>query len=279
MSYKKILIPVDFSDCAKNALKYAIQFAKATESKLVLLHAYHIPIPAAEAGITIDANMADDYVNEGQEQMEKLYSEFPDLSELALPHEIKMSFASDAIVNTARELEVDLIIMGTHGASNAIDEMVGSNTLHVVKKCEIPVLAVPINYEGTLVNDILFSYDYQSISSKEVIQPLIDFALAFGAKLHIMHITDKLDKLHQGAIGEARLLEQYLKGITHTYHMSEGEHIETGILEYIDSHDIDILAVMPRKHNMFERLFQSSVTKQLIHHSNVPLFAFPEGKQ
>ena len=278
MSYKKVLIPVDFSDCAKNALKYAIQFAKATESKLVLLHAYHIPIPAAEAGITIDANMADDYIDESKEQMEKLYQEFPELTDLALPFEITMSFASDAIVNTANNLEVDLIIMGTHGANNAIDEMVGSNTLHVVKKCEIPVLAIPGNYSHTQVKDILFSYDYQSISSKEVIQPLIDFALSFGAKIHIMHITDKLDKLHEGAIGEARLLEQYLKGITHTYHMSEGEHIETGILEYIDTHDIDILAVMPRKHNMFERLFQSSVTKQLIHHSNVPLFAFPEGK-
>ena len=277
MTYKKILIPIDFSECAINALQYGIHFAQSTEAKLVLLHAYHVPMPAAEAGLTIDTTISDDFIEEGKEQMEKLYKQFPELSQLSEPYEIKMSFAADAIVDTAREVHADLIIMGTHGANNAVDELVGSNTLHVVKKCEIPVLAIPANYTGVKINDLLFSYDYLSISNKAVIQPLIDFTLAFGAKLHVMHITDKLDKLHQGAIGEARLLEQYLKGIPHTYKMAEGEHVETGILEYIDSHEIDVLAVMPRKHNLFERLFQSSVTKQLIHHSNIPLFAFPEG--
>ena len=277
MTYKRILIPVDFSDCAINALKYAINFSKSTESKLVLLHAYHIPIPAAEAGLTIDANLADDFIEEGKEKMADLYRQFPELEQLSEPYEIKMSFASDAIVSTAKEVNADLIIMGTHGATNAFDEMVGSNTLHVIKKCSIPVLAVPINNNRDQINDILFSYDYHSIKTKQVIQPLIDFSLAFGAKLHIMHITDKLDKLHTGAVGEARLLEKYLKGIPHTYNMIEGEHVESSILDYIDTHDIDIIAVMPRKHTLFERLFQSSVTKQLVHHSNIPLFAFPEG--
>jgi len=277
MTYKRILIPVDFSDCAINAVNYAINFSKSTESRLVLLHAYHIPIPAAEAGLTIDANLAEDFIEEGKEKMEKLYKKFPELEQLSEPYEIKMSFASDAIVSTAREIKADLIIMGTHGASNAFDELVGSNTLHVIKKCNIPVLAIPLNNDRDQIKDILFSYDYHSIKTKQVIQPLIDFALSFGAKLHILHITDKLDKLHTGAVGEAKLLEKYLRGISHTYHMIEGEHIESSILKYIDSHDIDIIAVMPRKHTLFEKLFQSSVTKQLVHHSKIPLFTFPEG--
>ncbi len=278
MTYKRILIPVDFSDCAINAVKYAINFSKSTESKLVLLNAYHIPIPAAEAGLTIDANLADDFIKEAKQKMDQLYQQFPELVQLSEPYEIKMSFASDAIVSTAQEVKADLIIMGTHGATNAFDELVGSNTLHVIKKCNIPVLAVPLSNERHQIDHILFSYDYHSIKTKQVIQPLIDFALAFGAELHIMHITDKLDKLHTGAVGEAKLLEQYLKGIPHTYHMIEGEHIESSILDYIEGHEIDIIAVMPRKHTLFEKLFQSSVTKQLVHHSKIPLFAFPEVK-
>jgi len=267
---------MDFSGCAKNALEYAIDFAKSTEARITLLHAYQIPIPAAEAGLTIDANIAEDFILEGQNKMKQIYSDYPDLAELAEPFEIKMSFASDAIVNTAKEVEADMIIMGTHGANNAIDELMGSNTLHVIKKCHLPVLAVPANTEKFKISEILFSYDYKSINNKELIQPLIDFALAFGAKLHIIHITDKLDRVHQGAIGEAKILEQFLKGIPHHYHMTEGEHIEDSILEYIKTHQIDTLAVMPRRHNLFEKLFQSSVTKQLVHHSNVPIFAFPE---
>lgn len=276
MTYKRILLPIDFSDSAINALKYAMAFAKSSEAKLVLLHAYHIPIPAAEAGLTIDANLAEDFINEGKEKMDKLYQNFPELDQLSEPYEIKMAFASEAIVNTAREIKADMIIMGTHGASNAFDELVGSNTLHVIKKCNLPVLAVPVNYEEFRIKQILFSYDYHTISGKKVIQPLIDFAMVFGSKLHIMHITDKLDKLHQGAISEAKMLEKYLRGISHHYHMTEGEHVEKTILDYINTHDIDVIAVMPRKHTLFERLFQSSVTKQLVHHSSIPLFAFHE---
>ena len=104
MTYKRILVPMDFSDCAKNALEYAIDFAKSTEAKLTLLHAYQIPIPAAEAGLTIDANIAEDFILEGQNKMKQIYSDYPDLTELAEPFEIKMSFASDAIVNTAKEV-------------------------------------------------------------------------------------------------------------------------------------------------------------------------------
>ncbi len=276
MTYKRILIPVDFSDCAINALEYAINLAKVTEAKLLLLHAYHIPIPVAEAGLTIDPNLADEFMDEGQKKMSELYSRFPELEHMAERYQIKMAFASDAIVNYAKESAADLIVMGTHGATNAFDDLVGSNTLHVIKKCNIPVLAIPINHKSTQIKKVLFSYDYHSLKNKSIIQPLIDFVLSFGAKLHIVHVTDQLDKMHAEAVGEARMLEKFLKGIQHSYKMIEDEHVESGILEYIKSENVDVLAVMPRKHTLFERLFKSSVTKQLVHHSNIPLFAFPE---
>ena len=278
MSYKKILIPIDFSECSINALKYAINLAKSTEAKLALLHAYHVPIPMAEAGLTIDPNLAEEFVQEGEEKMNKLFKQFPELDKLANSYSIKMAFASEAIVAHAEETNADLIIMGTHGASNAFDEMVGSNTLHVIKKCHIPVLAVPVNYTGEKVSEILFSYDYHSVKNKKIIQPLIDFVLAFGAKLHIIHVADRVEALSSHEVDEARILEQYLKGIPHNYHMIEDEHVERGILDYIASNSVDVLAVMPRKHTLFQRLFQSSVTKQLVHHSSIPLLAFPEGK-
>ncbi len=276
MTYKKILVPLDFSDCSENALKYAITFAQSLEAKLLLLHAYHIPIPAAETGMFIDANLGDDFVQEANAKMVNLYQKYPVLDQLTDPYKIKVAFASEAILSEATANKVDLIIMGTHGASNAFDELVGSNTMHVVKGSKIPVLAIPNNYSKFKINQVLFAFDYQNIGGKEMIQPLIDFALSFGAKIHILHITDRLDRLDQGAIGEAKMLDKYLKNIPHHYHMLEDEHVEEGIKEYIKDKNIDVLAVMPRKHTFFQRMFQSSVTRQLVHHSSIPLLAFHE---
>jgi nucleotide-binding universal stress UspA family protein len=274
MTYSRILVPIDFSDCALNALEYAISFAKATEGKLILLYAYHIPVPAAEAAMTINTRLVDEFIKEGDDRMKGLFERYPDLDHLVESQKIEMAFATDAITSEIRESKVDLIIMGTHGASNAFDEMVGSNTLHIIRKSNKPVLAVPSEVKHFDIKEILYSYDYQSIDSKETIQPLIDFALLFGAKIHVLHITDKLDRLHTGAISEAKILEQYLKDIPHQYHMLAGEHVESEILDYIKNHGIDALAIMPRKHTIFERLFQSSVTKQLVHHSKIPMLAF-----
>ncbi len=274
MTYSRILVPLDFSDCALNALKYAISFAKETEAKLILMHAYHIPVPAAEAAMSINTRLVDDFIMEGNNQMKWVFEQYPELNYLVEAQKIKMAFVTDAIISEIKESKVDMVIMGTHGASNAFDELVGSNTLHIIRKTSKPVLAVPNEVNHFTIKEILFSYDYHSIDGKETIQPLIDFALLFGAQIHVLHITDKLDRIHSGAIGEAKLLEQYLKDIPHQYHMLAGEHVESEILEYIKTHGIDTLAVMPRKHNMFERLFQSSVTKQLAHHSKIPMLAF-----
>lgn len=274
MTYSRILVPIDYSDCALNALEYAISFAKETEAKLILLHAYHIPVPAAEATMSINTRLVDDFIKEGDEKMKQLFERYPELDHLVEAKKNVMAFATDAITSEIKESKVDLIIMGTHGASNAFEELVGSNTLHIIRKSNIPVLAVPNEVNRFTIKEILFSYDYHSIDGKEIIQPLIDFALLFGAQIHVLHITDKLDRIHSGAISEAKILEQYLKDIPHQYHMLAGEHVESEILEYIKNHGIDTLAVMPRKHTMFERLFQSSITKQLVHHSKIPMLAF-----
>jgi len=274
MTYTRILVPLDFSDCALNALKYAISFAKETEAKLILMHAYHIPVPAAEAAMSINTRLVDDFIKEGNNQMKWIFKQYPELDHLVETQKIKMAFVTDAIISEIKESKVDLVIMGTHGASNAFDELVGSNTLHIIRKTNKPVLAVPNEVNRFKIKEILFSYDYHSINGKETIQPLIDFALLFGAQIHVLHITDKLDRIHSGAVSEAKLLERYLKDIPHQYHMLAGEHVESAILKYIKNHGIDALAVMPRKHTMFERLFQSSVTKQLAHHSKIPMLAF-----
>lgn len=272
--YKKILVPVDFSPCSYNALEYAMRFAQKNHSKIVLLHAYHVPIPVAEMEVYIDVERVSNFEKETKAKMEELVQTYPQLPALMEEQYTRTAFAIEAINKQIEESQCDLVIMGTHGATNTFDELVGSNTLHTIKQCAVPVLAIPANYQGSEIQNILFAFDYQPLESRDDLQPLIEFSQAQGAEVHIVHITDRLDRLHDSEISQAKMLEQHLKGVPHHYYMMEAEHIEDGLMEYIDKHNIEVIAVMPRKHNVWEKLFKSSISKQLIHHSTIPILAF-----
>ncbi len=272
--YKKILVPLDFSPCSYNALEYAMWFAQKNHSKIVLLHAYHIPIPVAEMEVYIDVNRVADFEKDTAAKIEELMQTYPKLNNLLESTHTRAAFAIEAIRKQVEDSDCDLVIMGTHGATNTFDEVVGSNTLHTIKQCEVPVLAIPAHYKASEIQNILFAFDYQPLESRDDLAPLVAFTQAHGARLHIVHITDRLDRLHENEISEAKILEQHIKGIEHQYHMMEAEHIEDGLMEYIKTHQIEVIAVMPRKHNVWEKLFKSSISKQLIHHSNIPILAF-----
>lgn len=276
MSYRKLLVPIDFSDYAHNALNYAISIAKHQGSMLVLLHACEIPVPSTEMGLVYDPDLAESFEAEAEGKLKQLYRQYPGLADLVEFHKVREGPVAEVILEEIENSDIDLTIMGTHGAHNAFDELVGSNTLHIIKKSEKPVLVIPGDSKLERIKQILFAFDYQSVTNVQVLQPLVDFARYFGAEIHVLHITEKIQRLDEGAVGEAKQLEQYLRGIRHHYHMIESDDVESGIELYMKEHSIDVLAVMPRKHNLWESLFKSSITRKMVHHSKVPLFAFRE---
>ena len=274
--FDKILVPTDFSECAANALRFAVKFAKKANGKIVLLNAYHIPMPIAETTLAIDASLTENYIEETKERMNKLVASMPGLEEVLMDSKMEMAFVQDAIEAAAKKLKVDLIIMGTKGASNPIDTFFGSNTLHTVKKSSCPVLAIPDSAKEMKIDKLLFAYDYDILESQSSIAPVIDFARAFKAEVHILNVSESDEPLDHAKIRGAQILQHYLKNVPHFYHRVVNENVEDGIEEYVNEHEIDVIMVMARKHNFFDRVFHKSVTRELVYKSKMPLLAFHE---
>ena len=140
MTYKKILVPVDFSDCSYNALEYALNFAESNEAKLVLLHAYHVPIPAAETGMYVDVNITDDFEDDIKKKIQELYERYPQLEKLSDPYKVKVSFAADAILKEIEEHPYDLVIMGSHGRRGLARFLLGSVAEKTVRHAPCSVI-------------------------------------------------------------------------------------------------------------------------------------------
>ena len=141
ISLKKILCPIDHSDCSKEALKYAVTFAMKDEAKLYLLHI--IDIRTFNEGLEAMSMQIPD-----EETLELLKIKLLD----CIPEEMRDDMNVEAIViqgipfaeiiSTAREKEIDMIVICSHGRTGIKHMMLGSVSEKVVRKAPCPVLTV-----------------------------------------------------------------------------------------------------------------------------------------
>jgi nucleotide-binding universal stress UspA family protein len=139
---RRILVPTDFSDCARKALQYALPFAREHGAALTLL--YVLPSPVYVGGEFGAANYAvvESEVRENaQKDLAKLVAE--EVRD-AISAETRVRTGSPAleIIQAAKEIGVDLIIISTHGRTGLKHALIGSVAEHVVRRAPCPVLVV-----------------------------------------------------------------------------------------------------------------------------------------
>ncbi len=139
--FKKILVPIDFSGCSKKALQYALPLAEKHNSALTLLHV--VPIPAYAAGefTGVDYSVTTAMRTSGEKEMAGLVA---GVVRGKVPAESVVRNGSPAIeiVELAKSLPADLIVISTHGRSGLKHVLLGSVAEHVVRHAPCPVLVV-----------------------------------------------------------------------------------------------------------------------------------------
>ena len=275
MSTNKVLVPLDFSDCSANALRGAINLARKSGAELVLLHAYHVPVPHVEAGASaIVQPLIEGYEESVESDFKQLEEKVTELSEVTYQHRIVHGFATDAIRNVAESEDVDLIIMGTKGASGLIGKFIGSITSQVIKEANKPVLAIPGNADLKEIGRIALATDNKPVNSRNTFGAVVELSQLYDAEIHILNIQE--DESHRLESGDQVIHQLLPEGVKHSYHCCSNPSIEEGILQYIQEEDIQLVAILPRHHSMFERIFTTSLTEKLAFHTSVPLMAIHE---
>lgn len=272
---KTILVPTDYSENAENALTYACEINKQLNYKILLFHSYHIPIPVSDIPVVpvSEAEVRRNSVNALnaiKKNMEKSYAgmEFNVLANMGL--------ADDEIVNEAKNLKCELIVMGTHGKSGLGDYIMGTNTATVIGNAPCPVLAVPEKVAFKGIHKIVFAADYGTHNFDNALH-VVNLARHFDSELILLHITKgKMDENFEYAELEAfkhRLSEQsgYPKI---SFKLLEDTDIYHGLNIYLDEINADMLAISMRNRNFFQKIFDRSLTKKMIYHSHLPTLVF-----
>jgi nucleotide-binding universal stress UspA family protein len=269
---KTILVPTDFSETARNAAEYAIQYAQEINAKVKLLHVFHAPIPVAEdVPVMVITPDQIEKVNETLLQQEVEY--LRKKTGVKVEHKSRMGFAVYEIVE--EEKNSSLIVMGMHGSSKFSEALLGSTTTSILKKVTIPVLIIPQNAKYKRPEKIVFACDYDSRTDVHALDFLKEMVKPFNSKIYVVNVKDKDEVPKYDEAFAGMLIEDELCDVNHGYYFSENEDLVEGINQFVSAKNADMVTIIPHRYNFMDRLFHTSMSKKLAFHTHVPLLALP----
>jgi len=268
----KILIPTDFSKLSQVAVHYATKMAHQLEAEIILLHVVYINAPPrAVVSIkveTIENAMVENAKEDGNKIINNLKAEVN--GNLNIRFEIiKGAPVEDVVETYANHHNIDLIIMGTKGATGIAKVLIGSNAVAIINKSKIPVITVPEFTRFNQLKSIVYATDM--INLQKEFKMIVPLAKLFNATIHILHVVavNSKKKFDTNSIME-KLLSVYQKVV---FHISINDNILEGIDEYIANTKSDMLAMFTHNLTFFEKLFGKSATRQMAFHSYTPLYS------
>lgn len=267
----KILVPVDFSDAAANALNYAANFASKFQAQLEIMHAFHVPV-GGDATFFVNESMIGNYNQIAKNNLQELISGISALEKLTFSLNVEYGMAGDTLLDRLRSEHFDLIIMGAKGDNNILDRLIGSTTYELMYKANCPVLTIPENVKSVRWDNVALAIDKINIDG---FKPWIQFLYQqFRSSFDIVHVAQQIWK--EGAKSDSDELQLAFDGIPYRYYDVAGEGIERRLIHFIKNVDADILTVFPRHQSFLKHLFSHSVTKTLLRQLHKPILAFHE---
>ncbi len=276
-----ILVPTDFSDNAWNALKYGFRLYKDIDCTFHLLHIN--PIPAysgAGSSVKVSSKMVDGGIlKESKISLDHLLAQAEKVDPSS-KHTFKTiashNFFVESIKRQVENNKIDLIIMGTKGASGLKKVTLGSNTGDVLTKVKCPLLAVPENAVFKTPREIAFPTDYHLSYDLKVLDTLIDMVNLFKSDLRILHISKRGERLTDEQAGNKEFLNDYLQDVKHSFHSLTGTDLETSVQCFTESRDIDMIAMVAKNLNFFQRILFRPKVEQISYHTDIPFLILHE---
>jgi len=274
---KRILFPTDFSEAAKSAFIYAVKFANILDAEIIVLHVYDLPIVDTPAMPETTQEVFD--IIE-LHQFESFREELPELHKIAEQHNLghiklrNVLLYGDLVYNINKVCEdeqIEMIIMGTKGATGLKETFLGSTTASVIANSKVPVLGIPADADYQRINSIAFTTQYKD-KDNDALLKAIEISKIFKAKLICLYIMNDDDPEDiEERVNEWKI---YYRDENIDFYNINGDHIEQTIIDFIDNQKVDMLVMRTHKRGFFEGLFHRSLTKKMAYHTKVPLLIY-----
>lgn len=280
---KNILLPTDFSDNSWNAIAYAINMYKNEVCNFYLLNVNRInntivsDIPYTPYGDVIDTTLLKPSKQKLKKITERIRTEFSKNLKHKFYTLVDYNYFIDSIRKHVKEKEIDLIIMGTKGASGLKELLIGSNAGEVITKVSCSTLIVPENAVYTSIKEIAFPTDFILSYNTNVLHSIVKILKKeTAAALRILHIAQKGSGLSLDQQNNKEVLEDLFANFKHSFHSLSNNKVEDAIQCFVESRNIDMMAMVAKNLNYFQQILFHSKVEKISYHTNVPFLVLHE---
>lgn len=277
-SIHKILVPVDFSETAEVAAHRAASLAKDLNAKLYLIHAaediddYAELFPVSRSKTISTSEVVAVLTEQLDLTKDNIHRRYGlDVDTVVVEGDIGEEIARFAELNG-----IDLIVMGTHGASGFQEFLIGSNSQHVVASSKTPVLTMQKNAPDTGFRNILIPLD-NAMHSREKVGIAMAIASIHGARIHIIGLPDSEDTLEVNRMKiKCRSVEDIVKakGLEHVTHIIHRDNLAEAAMNYAETHDCDLIVINTGHESESEGALLGAFAENIVNHSKVPVLSF-----
>lgn len=277
-----IVLTTDFTEFSYNAGKYAMHLAQKINANISLFHAYHVPVidpmTPAEYLKELSDSVKKEAIEKLEEEKNKLisYARKIGFESVNIISDSSFGFAVGEILSHVKKQDPRLLVMGTRHMGGLEKAIFGSVNQPVLEKAEVPVLLVPGDAKyGEEAPKILYATDFKE-KDTDAISTLLEFAVLLGGKVHCVHFD--LDGFVNIDSADMQNIEEQFEAETKArqidFEIVSADSLEVGMDEYIKDRKIDILAMLTKRRNFFEKIIESSKTKAMAIRTDIPLIAF-----
>jgi len=273
---KLILVPTDFSENANSAIEYACALGSSLHADLLVVNIFTPAVTKHNVVAPIiqdEINMA---TKSAEEKLNVIASTIKDqFPEIDCSYQCLVGGVLESIESLVAEKSVDLIVMGTRGASGVSKVLFGSNTSALIENAKCTVLAVPKDLPFKVPKKIIYATDFNDTELKKLVN-IMAIGSAFNAEIMMTHITTDKDALES----ENLLKSNFAKRVSEiydypsiSYFVKYEDDIMRALETIVNQVDADWIAMLTHKRSFFEKLYNPSLTKEMSFHSKIPLLA------
>lgn len=289
---KTILVLTDFSTRADHAAHYALKLAVKIKADVMLCNVFPVPESEPVASQTtwpIDSfqTFEEDSTNELNELTARLNQQLAnELSGNEHEHRplieqcCKIGDVAGVMNDIHTTRHVLMAVIGTHIADGLSSFLLGDHAREVIEKAHCPVMIVPDNADYCDYKKIAFATDLSDVGI-EVLNCLAGLAKHTSAEILITHVADdKENDIHQPVV--KHFFDQVTSKINYPYiyyRSVKSRSVATGLDWLIEHTDTDLLVLVHRKRNFFQKIFEGSITQKLASHLTKPMLVFPSSKE
>ncbi len=268
---KRILLPTDFSENAYNAISYALHFFKDEKCHFTLLNTLY------NSDYIIYSSLNTLYEENSLKKLERLrkriLKEFNnDNHEFELVSTFNMLYQE--IEERVKNKEIDLVIMGTNGASGGEELLFVTHTVHAIQIAKCPLLAIPSNYRYKELENILFTTKYEIDFAEYQMSFIKNLADKKNAKIHVMHANFGI-RLNEKQLQSKKDLDNFFAETPHDFNSVYKDSVPEAIEEFNKENKIDLLIMIKHRRSFIEKILFSSIINEIGFNAKFPFLVLP----